>query len=482
MKKLKFKTLTMQIWMTFTIIILVIILGISLFYSIAYRKINENAQIADLIASHSFLLKNKSFDRQLPFDQISNLKESRHFIYNKNASPEINEINKSPNHMKANSTPPITKDFNPFTKGFTLFKPPIFLADSEIENWMISYISGSGSLYEKQFKATYKNTSYIFIVSSIDDKELGRYYLISYMPNIQDNQLLYDMILIGLFFIVISFIASKLVANHISKPLKELEKYTFKIAHKDWSNPIIINSNDEIGRLAAAMNHMSSELQHADQEEKMFLQSISHDLKTPVMVIMSHADAIIDGVYIDSPEKTAEIIRDEAIGLEKKIKQILYLNTLDYVLENNVEVSEIYLHKLLLHIISRFEVIDSKIEWDLNLDEVVIYGNKDKIKVSIENILENGLRYAKEKIRVSLRQENKTAILDIYNDGPNIKNEHLGHIFDNLYKDKTGNFGLGLAITKKIIDFHHGHIQAINRETGVSFIIKLPVNNSKIIK
>lgn len=482
MKKLRFKSLTMQIWMTFTVIILVIILGISLFYGIAYRKINEKAQTADLIASHSYLMKNKGFDLQTPFDQLSNLKDSHHFIYNKNASPNISEINKSPNRMKVNRNPPITKDFNLFTKGFNLLNPPIFSTDSEIENWMISYISDSSSLYEKEFKATYKNISYIFIITSIDDKELGKYYLISYMPNIQDNKLLYDMFLIGLFFIIISFIASKLVANHISKPLKQLEKYTFKIARKDWNDPITINSNDEIGRLAAAMNHMRSELQHADEEEKMFLQSISHDLKTPVMVIMSHADAIIDGVYIDSPEKTAEIIRDEAISLEKKIKQILYLNTLDYVLENNAEISEIYINKLILHIISRFEVIDSKIEWDLNLDEIAIWGNEDKLKVSIENVLENGLRYAKEKISIFLKKENGNAILEIYNDGPNIKPEHIGHIFDNLYKDKTGNFGLGLAITKKIIDFHHGQIHAINRDTGVSFIIKLPVNKSKLIK
>lgn len=169
------------------------------------------------------------------------------------------------------------------------------------------------------------------------------------------------------------------------------------------------------------------------------MKSISHDLKTPAMVIMSHAEAIIDGVYIDSIEKTAEIIKNEAISLEKKIKQLLYLNTLDYVLENNTE------------------------------------GGEVKLQVAIENIVENGLRYAKEKICITVKQEGSFVNLDIYNDGPNIEQKHITHIFDNLYKDKTGNFGLGLAITKKIIDFYNGEIEALNREKGVSFIIKLPV-------
>jgi len=188
------------------------------------------------------------------------------------------------------------------------------------------------------------------------------------MPEIQDNNLFYMVLWIGIVFIAIGFLTAKLVANYISKPLKELENYTIRISHKDWKEPLKVTSEDEIGRLVNSMNIMQKELKRADDEEKMFLQSISHDLKTPVMVIMSHAEAIIDGVYVESVEKNAEIIRDEAVSLEKKVKKMLYLNTLDYVLENNLEDIEINLHRLLFHIINRFKVINNNIKWDLNLD------------------------------------------------------------------------------------------------------------------
>jgi two-component system sensor histidine kinase CssS len=151
------------------------------------------------------------------------------------------------------------------------------------------------------------------------------------------------------------------------------------------------------------------------------------------------------------------------------------LNTLDYILENNSEDTEINLHSLILRIINRFEVINSKIEWDLNINEITINANIDKIQVCIENILDNALRYAEEKISVSLKEENSFAVLEIYNDGSNIPDNHVEHVFDHLYKDKTGNFGLGLAICKKIIDFYNGQINVINRDKGVSFIIKIPV-------
>jgi len=120
-------------------------------------------------------------------------------------------------------------------------------------------------------------------------------------------------------FIGIGFVTAKVVANYISKPLKELEDYTVRIAQKDWKTPIDIKNEDEIGRLADSMNRMQRELKRADEEEKMFLQSISHDLKTPVMVIMSHAEAIIDGIFVKSSEENAEIIRDEAIRLKIKL-------------------------------------------------------------------------------------------------------------------------------------------------------------------
>jgi len=458
----------MRIWTTFTIIILIIIFSISFFYLVAFRTINEKARIQDLKVSHDFLVKNKNFTEPNRFDEIKNLRGSDYYIINvdNNNDTKIININKGhglpPNASSSSNALSTPKDPN----------SPISINDKNVKLWMSSFIT-PGTLVEKQFKESYKNMKFIFIISSIEYGSSGKSYLITYMPEMQDdNNLLYMVLMVGLVFIAIGFLTAKLVANYIAKPLKELEKYTVRIAHKDWKEPIIVKNEDEIGILANSMNIMQKELKRADEEEKMFLQSISHDLKTPIMVIMSHAAAIIDGVYVESVEKNAEIIRDEAISLERKVKQMLYLNTLDYVLENNIEDIEINLHRLLFHIINRFKVINNNIKWDLNIEEAIINGNVDKIQVSIENILDNSLRYANGKICVTLKKEGTFAVIEIYNDGPNIPKEHLCHIFDNFYKDKTGNFGLGLAICKKIISFYNGEIEAINRDAGVSFIIK----------
>jgi len=451
----------MRIWTTFTIIILIIISSISFFYLVAFRSMNEKAITNDLKVSHDILLKTNNFTQPNRSDEFGNLKGSDYFIYNvdKNNNATIINVN------KGSRLPPNTTN-NP--------NSPFKANDNNVKIWMSTFVT-PGTLYEKQYKGTYNNMKFIFIISSVNYGSSGKSYLITYIPEMLDNSMFYMVLWVGIIFIAIGFLTSKLVANYISKPLKELENCTIRIAHKDWTKPINVKNEDEIGRLATSMNMMQKELRRTDEEEKMFLQSISHDLKTPVMVIMSHAEAIIDGVYVESVEKNAEIIRDEALSLEKKVKQMLYLNTLDYVLENNFENIEINLHRLLIHIINRFEVINNNIEWDLDIDEAIINGNVDKIQVSIENILDNSLRYAKSKICVSLKKEGDFAVIGIYNDGPSIPSEHLSHIFDNFYKDKTGKFGLGLAICKKIVNYYNGEIEVTNKDIGVCFSIRYPL-------
>lgn len=460
MRSFKFKSLTMRIWTTFTAIILMIICSISFLYIFAYRNITESNKIKDLKVAHDILLKSENFIQPIRFDELASLKGSDNFIVNLKGE-SITNIMEIGN----------MKEDKPINNNDATRHPD--KNENGIKEWMASFVSGY--MDGNEFKEVHNNKKFTFVISSIKDSDGESSYLISYIPNLKDDELLYTAIVIAIVFIAIGFITAKVVANYIAKPLKKLEEHTVRIARKDWKDPISIKSEDEIGRLAESMNRMQTELKQRDEEEKLFLQSISHDLKTPVMVIMSHAEAIVDGVYIGSVEDTAEIIKIEAISLEKKVKQLLYLNTLEYVLENNNEISQVNLHEVLSHIIGRFEVINSTIEWQLDMDKLMIRGNADKIQVSIENILENGLRYAEGKISVKLKSEGSFAVLELYNDGPNISSKSINRIFENLYKDKTGNFGLGLAISKKIIDFHKGEIKALNRDKGVSFIIKYPI-------
>jgi two-component system sensor histidine kinase CssS len=119
--------------------------------------------------------------------------------------------------------------------------------------------------------------------------------------------------------------------------------------------------------------------------------------------------------------------------------------------------------------------LGSHLVWHVDIEPVIIKGNDEKLTVAIENILDNAIRYAKSDISISVKKNKKTVRVEISNDGEHIKPENLDKIFQGLYKDKTGNFGLGLAITQKIVSFYGGDIFAENKEKGVSVIIDFPV-------
>jgi len=328
-----------------------------------------------------------------------------------------------------------------------------------------------------EFNASYNGQRFLFIVSPFENETEEEAYLISFMMPSDAKTPITNTLVIGVIFIIIGFAIAKLIANSIAKPLKELEDYTVKIAMKDWSDPLEVDREDELGRLGMAMNEMQYALKHAEQEEKMFLQSISHDLKTPVMVIMSYAEAIRDGIYMGTLEDTADTIKREAMRLERKIKQILYLNSLDFMLNHEKDITTFNLNELVNEIAEKFQVMESSFDWhlmlDMTLEEMNFTGNREKLCVAIENIVDNQMRYAESKIEISLRKDGEWAEIEIYNDGPHIDQNNIGKIFDNFYKDKKGNFGLGLAITKKIVDYHEGEVVALNRTVGVGFVVRV---------
>ena len=128
--------------------------------------------------------------------------------------------------------------------------------------------------------------------------------------------------------IIFNIIFAKVLANRLTAPIRYLEKRVGYIAHKDWSKPIELHRKDEIGKLAYSISRMQESLKRLESEEEIFLQTISHDLKTPVMVIRTYCQAIKDGVYLEgSLEKTVQVLEEEAAGLEKKISSLLFLNS-----------------------------------------------------------------------------------------------------------------------------------------------------------
>lgn len=199
-------------------------LTISLLYLFVFSNAVEDKEQEFLHSSHRYVLQLASNgvidETNDPFSKREGL---NHFVFNKNQN-SVRFIKDSEKNQ-----------------------------DLSLALWMSSFISNhTNNEYYKNFKERYQNQLYLFEISYMDDQE----YLISYMPSSHAEDVV-EMLLIGLLVTLIGFFVSKVIATNIAKPLEQLEAYTKNIANKEWNAcDLDIQSNDEIGRLAIAMNEM----------------------------------------------------------------------------------------------------------------------------------------------------------------------------------------------------------------------------------
>lgn len=303
-------------------------------------------------------------------------------------------------------------------------------------------------------------------------------FLVSYMGDSYREDLVQTLfsklVKVMVIILLFSWVPAILLSRYLSRPLVDLEKRVDKLANNEWNEPVELNRKDEIGKLGYSIEHLRKQLIRQDKAERSFLQHVSHELKTPVMVIQSFTQAIKDGIYPKGTlDRSIDVIDDEAKRLDKKIKNLIYLTKLDYLANHDIEIYDFSLDSLIKEVIDRFSWNRTDIDWNINLESISIKGDVEQWMIAIENLLDNQIRYAKSKILISLKNIDSKVILRFWNDGPAIEEKIITNMFDSFNKGHNGGFGLGLAIVYKIISVHGAKIYAKNEIEGVSFYIEI---------
>lgn len=281
--------------------------------------------------------------------------------------------------------------------------------------------------------------------------------------------------LIAIFFALL--IAWRLEKS-LTRPIHQLMYSMNNFSVKEPIPELGIQTGDEIGELALCFNSMAINLNAYDERQKTFLQNTSHELKTPLMSIQGYAEAIKDGVVEGvEVERSLDIIIEESQRLKRVVEEIIYLTRLENVndsfsfkLANLGEIVEKSIRSL-NHMAQERE-IDIRVEGDVNLDS---WCDGEKLERVFINIISNGFRYANSSIIINCAVSNGKTVITVTDDGVGFKNGEENKIFDRFYRGENGGTGIGLAITKAIIEGHQGRIEAYNGENGGAvFKIQLP--------
>ncbi|MDD3681505.1 MAG: HAMP domain-containing sensor histidine kinase [Mesotoga sp.] len=306
--------------------------------------------------------------------------------------------------------------------------------------------------------------------------------MISYMwdtyMNTLSSTLFSRLLLVMAIMTVVSLVFIIVFSRYLTKPLKKLSEDVRMISKRNWDRPISLNRSDEIGELADSIENMRKSLSEQDREQQSMLQFISHELKTPVMVIRSYAQAIKDDIYPGGDLDSAiDVIDKEIQRMDLRVKDLLFITRLEYLSRHDLEKEEVNLSELVEDTVGRFSFQRDDIDWNLNLKDFKTEVNEEQLAIAIENILSNQIRYAKNRIEVTMevdeREEN--LLMRFANDGEKIAEAKLEELFKPFNKGVGGETGLGLSITRRIIELHGGTISMVNEEEFVATIVELPI-------
>ncbi|NMB27966.1 MAG: HAMP domain-containing histidine kinase [Tissierellia bacterium] len=435
--------LSIQIWLVFAIITLFISILLSIILPMTLRDFFTK-EIYTNIENAQGLMFNR-FDRQpfSDFQAIEDIRTVNHFIiYNEN-------------QIVLSSSLPISF-LNEVKKEASIQKNISQRYSGKVNNEKIFYVITKGK-------------------SLNQDINLVSYVWDSYREDLVQT-LFKKLAIIMTIVFLLSWIPAIGLSKYLSSPLVSLEKRVEKLANHEWNEPVELKRGDEIGRLGESIEQLRNQLIYQDEMQQSFLQHISHELKTPVMVIRSYSQAIRDGIYPKGDlDCSVEIIDKEAERLEKHIRNLLYLTKLDYLSNHELSKKVFSLDKLIMDVVERLSWNRTELDWNLDLLPTDINGDTEQWRIVIENLLDNQIRYANSQISISLKpNDNNKVLLTFWNDGPSIEPEIIDSLFNKFDKGYKGEFGLGLAIVHRIVTLHEAKIWAENKNKGVSFYVEIP--------
>lgn len=320
------------------------------------------------------------------------------------------------------------------------------------------------------------STTCVYSMTLLKD---GR-YLISVIINEYQARFRQSLIngLINMTVLVVSvlFVLLMIWAGSLIIPLAQIKNYVTKIKN-DEPATLNIHRRDEIGEVATALVEMEEELSEQTREKEEMIQNISHDLKTPIATIKSYAESIKDGIYpYDTLEKSCDVIIEHANRLEKKVKSLIVLNKMDYLIDNVEEGNHLNMAEVIDKVLLSVKVIRNDVEFVEDIDcDVCFHGEEEPWRITVENLVENALRYATSTITIQLSQGE----LCVINDGKQISEDRIDKLFIPYEKGTDGQFGLGLSIVYKVCSTYGYHVEAENLADGVCFRIYESSENMK---
>ncbi len=311
---------------------------------------------------------------------------------------------------------------------------------------------------------------------------------------------------VGIIVTIVAAFIMLLVTKRLSNPIVQLTELSRRMANLDFDARYTGEAGYEIDELGRNFNRMSDELEatiselksanveltkdvekktQIDEMRKEFLNSVSHELKTPIALIQGYAEGLKDNVAGDEESRAfyCDVIIDEAQKMNNMVKKLLTLNQLEFSNEK-LSMERFDLAALIRGVVQGMSLLieekDARLSFS-SAEPVPVWGDEFQIEEVVTNYLSNALNHLDGERRIEINIETKEdgVRVSVFNSGEPIPEEELGKIWDKFYKvDKArtreyGGSGIGLSIVKAIMERHGQKCWAENRPDGVVFFFTM---------
>ena len=376
---------------------------------------------------------------------------------------------------------------------------------SEIEEFLPSYHENNRNIHTGIYVSEPEDFLIRQVNFKMNDGSTGSAYILS---DLDAAMKYYRNMIFGVVFIVIvvlmftNLVISRFIKREFIEPLQILDDGIEQIKCGNLEKNVPIVREDEIGEVARSFNEMRDKVKLSiderlryEEENRILISNISHDLKTPITAIKGYVEGIMDGVATtpEMMDRYIKTIYTKAEALDGMINELSIYSKIDS--------NTIPYNFAKLNLDSFFRDCIDELTMDLerqNMEiayfnycpkELNVVADPEQLKRVITNIIMNAVKYndkAKGRINIRIRDDEQKVRVEIEDNGMGIEEKDLPNIFDRLFRadasrnSRLGGTGLGLAIAKKIVEEHGGEIWAKSRKnTGTIIIFTLEVDEEE---
>lgn len=288
----------------------------------------------------------------------------------------------------------------------------------------------------------------------------------------------------------IAFILVYISSRRLSKPLHQMSEAASDIAKGNFERRVSVSGEDEIGQLSRSFNKMVMDLQTQENMRRGFVANVTHELRSPLTSIQGFAQGMLDGTVPENEKpKCYDTIVHEAKRLGKLINDLLDLSQMEagkYRLNKTViELNEI-VRRTLITFEGKIDAKNLQVDVCFETEKIYVEADADRIIQVLTNLFDNAVKFSQQGGRLILRTKSKESNVRIIiaDNGQGIPQKDLPYIWDRFYQAQDtarggSGTGLGLPITKMIIEQHGGRIRVRSLEGRMTvFVIDLPAHKS----